>query len=139
MDIPASALAHHLRVVDEGGDEIEELSDEMRSAIFALTEAARRADEHKTSERAAKVRELTSDLDCELDHPTAVELSEILSADIEAARIQDQEDISGVPLADLEQIAFEISGSDPGDEEDAAAIDGAIEALLFAMKELYQL
>ena len=137
MSIPPSALAHHLSVLDAGDEEIMGLSDEMRRALFAVTEAARRAEEAASTARAERVAELTSDLDSELDHPTALDLAAILTEDIEAAREREDEDLSGIPLGDLEMLTFDLEGADPADEESAAQIDGAIEALLFAMKELY--
>lgn len=138
MSIPPSALAHHLSVLDAGDEEIMGLSDEMRRALFAVTEAARRAEEAASTARAERVAELTGDLDSELDHPTALDLAAILTEDIEAAREREDEDLSGIPLGDLEMLTFDIEGADPVDEESAAQIDGAIEALLFAMKELYR-
>lgn len=137
MPIPPSALAHHLSVLDEGDEEIMDLSDEMRRALFAVTEAARRAEEDASTARAERVAELTGDLDCDLDLPTALDLAAILTEDIEAAREREDEDLSGIPLGDLETLTFDLEGADPVDEESAAQIDGAIEALLFAMKGLY--
>lgn len=137
MPIPPSALAHHLSVLDAGDEEIMDLSDEMRRALFAVTESARRAEEAASTARAERVAELTGDLDCDLDLSTALDLAAILTEDIEAAREREDEDLSGIPLGDLETLTFDLEGADPADEESAAQIDGAIEALLFAMKGLY--
>ena len=63
MSIPPSALAHHLSVLDAGDEEIMGLSDEIRRALFAVTEAARRAEEAASTARAERVAELTGDLD----------------------------------------------------------------------------
>ena len=41
-------------------------------------------------------------------------------------------------LSVIDDNAEELSNADPKDEEGIAAAEGAIEALLFAMKELYQ-
>lgn len=138
MDIPDSALAYHLSVIDDNAEELDDLPDAMRTAIFEITETARRADERDQSERFARVLELTSDLECELDLPTAVDLSAILESDIEAARLRGDEGIGEASLVDLEEITGELSIADPEDEEGVAATEGAIEALLFAMKELYR-
>lgn len=134
---PGSALAHHLSVLDQSDEEMEGLPDEVRIAVNVVTEAARRSCEEEASRRSARVAELVADLECELDHPTAMELAEIMSSDIEAAQARDDEEIADVPLMELEEIASSLSGADPEDEESAAEIDGAIEAMLFAMKEMY--